>query len=85
MDFLKREIYPVFNHLTTLNPEFEEAIQTYMSSIDPNLHVVYKERKNYEDSVNMLNDKLAAYLDKKQWEAQGSLSTQRFSPLVRSA
>ena len=70
LDFLKREIYPVFNHLETLNPEFEAAVQTYMSSIDPNLHVVYRERKNYEDSVNMLNDKLAAYLDKKQWDAQ---------------
>lgn len=70
LEFLKSEIYPVFNHLRTLDPAFEAAVQNYMSRIDPNLHVVYKERKAYEDSVNILNDKLAAYLDKKQEEAQ---------------
>ncbi|MFT4667860.1 MAG: hypothetical protein ACI9XB_004834, partial [Gammaproteobacteria bacterium] len=70
LDFLKREIYPIFNHLKTLNPVFEQAINAYISKIDPQLHVVYQERKSYENSVNILNDKLAAHLDKKQEEAQ---------------
>ena len=70
LEFLKREIYPVFNHLKTVNPVFEQAVKAYMSKIDPQLHVVYQQRKSYEDSVNMLNDKLAAHLDKKQDEAQ---------------
>ena len=70
LEFLKREIYPVFNHLKTLNPVFEEAVQTYMSKIDPQLHVVYQQRKSYEDSVTMLNDRMAVYLDSKQEEAQ---------------
>ncbi|MFK7937532.1 MAG: GAF domain-containing protein [Saprospiraceae bacterium] len=70
LEFLKREIYPVFNHLKTLNPVFAEAVKGYMSKIDPDLHVVYQQRRSYEDSVNMLNEHLAAYLDKKQEEAQ---------------
>jgi len=70
LEFLKREIYPVFNHLKTMNPIFEKAVKTYMSKIDPQLHVVYQQRKSYEDSVTMLNDKMAAYLDGKQEEAQ---------------
>ncbi|MFK7772171.1 MAG: GAF domain-containing protein [Saprospiraceae bacterium] len=70
LEFLKREIYPVFNHLKTVNPIFEKSIEAYISKIDPHLHVVYEQRKSYEDSVNKLNDKLAAYLDKKQEEAQ---------------
>ena len=70
LEFLRREIYPIFNHLKTVNPIFEKAIDEYISKIDPQLHVVYLERKSYEDSVNLLNDKLAAYLDKKQVEAQ---------------
>ncbi len=70
LEFLKQEIYPVFDHLKTLNPAFEEAVQTYMSYINPQLHVVYQERKSYEDSVTMLNDRMAVYLDAKQEEAQ---------------
>jgi hypothetical protein len=70
LDFLKREIYPVFNHLRTVNPIFEVAVKHYISKIDPKLRVVYQERKAYEDSVTMLNDRLAAYLDKKQEKAQ---------------
>jgi hypothetical protein len=70
LQFLKREIYPVFDHLKTVNPVFEKAVEAYMSKIDPALHVVYQERKSYEDSVAILNDKLAAHLDKKQEEAQ---------------
>ena len=70
LEFLKREIYPVFDHLKTVDPVFEKAVKTYVSKIDPKLHVVYKQRKAYDDSVTMLNDRLAAYLDKKQDEAQ---------------
>ncbi len=70
LEFLKVEIYPVFNHLKTVNPVFEEVVAAYISKIDPNLHVVYQQRKSYEDSVTILNDRLAAYLDKKQDEAQ---------------
>ena len=70
LEFLRREIYPVFNHLKTVNPVFEKSIESYISKIDPQLHVVYEQRKSYEDSVNILNDKLASYLDNKQDEAQ---------------
>ncbi|MCR9290089.1 MAG: GAF domain-containing protein [Bacteroidetes bacterium] len=70
LEFLKGEIYPVFEHLKTVNSDFEVAIEAYMSKVDPQLHVIYQERKSYEDSVTILNDKLAAYLDKKQDEAQ---------------
>jgi hypothetical protein len=70
LEFLRLEIYPVFNHLKTLNPVFEDAVKAYMSKIDPQLHVVYQQRKSYEDSVTMLNDKMAAYLDGEQEKAQ---------------
>ena len=41
-----------------------------MSHIDPELNVVYKKRKDYDDSVTILNEKLSAVLDKRQEEAQ---------------
>jgi hypothetical protein len=70
LDFLRKEIYPVFNHLKDVNPIFRKAVAAYMAEIDPNLHVVYRVRKAYDESVEMLNDQMAAYLDSRQAKAQ---------------
>ena len=70
IDFLKREIYPVFNHIKKLNSSLKELVSVYMNRLDKELQVVYEKRKDYEDGVTLLNDKLASYLDQKQEEAQ---------------
>ena len=70
IDFLKREIYPVFNHIKELNSDLSKKVSIYMDRLDKDLDVVYEKRKEYEKSVTILNDKLAKYLDKKQKEAQ---------------
>ncbi len=70
LEFLKNEIYPVFSHLKKLGPAFQQVVDEYMSHIDPELNVVYKKRKDYDDSVTILNEKLSAVLDQKQEEAQ---------------
>ncbi|WP_046743040.1 GAF domain-containing protein [Kordia zhangzhouensis] len=70
LQFLKRDIYPVFNHLKATDPKLALLITEYINSLDKNLKVVYDKRKEYEDSVNILNKRLANYIDKKQEEAQ---------------
>jgi hypothetical protein len=70
LQFLKKDIYPVFNHLKNSDEEIATVVNTYIDSLDDELQVVYDKRKAYEDSVNILNKKLANYLDKKQEEAQ---------------
>jgi len=70
LEFLKRDIYPVFNHIKKINKELSELVLVYMNRLDANLHVVYDKRKKYENSVTILNEKLANYIDKKQEEAQ---------------
>ena len=70
LDFLKRDIYPVFNHIKEVNTNLSKLVDTYAAKLDKNLKVVYDKRKRYEDSVMLLNDKLASYLDNKQEEAQ---------------
>ncbi len=69
-EFLKRDIYPVFNHLKSINPDLKKDVESYMKNIDQQLHVVYDKRKKYETSVNKLNEELANFLDTKQIEAQ---------------
>ncbi len=70
LDFLKRDIYPVFNHIKQINSDLYNFVDVYMNRLDTDLMVVYEKRKEYEDSVMLLNDKLASYIDKKQEEAQ---------------
>jgi len=70
LEFLKREIYPVFKHIKKLNEELYARVAVYMNRLDKDLKVVYEKRKDYENSVNYLNEKLSKYIDKKQIDAQ---------------
>ena len=70
LEFLKTEIYPVFNHLHTLSSEMHEALLDYEKQLDASLGVVYKQRKDYEQSIKLINDKVSTYLDKMQLAAQ---------------
>lgn len=70
LDFLKQEVYPVFNHIKTLDPEIREAVEDYASKIDPDLGMIYKQRKDYEESVSLINEKIADYLEHQQQIAQ---------------
>tara|TARA_R110002072_G_scaffold1380_5_gene11621 strand:- start:10265 stop:12649 length:2385 start_codon:yes stop_codon:yes gene_type:complete len=70
LDFLKKDIYPVFKHIKDLGKNLSKEVDIYMDRLDSNLHVVYEKRKDYEDSVSLLNDKLAKFIDRKQLEAQ---------------
>ena len=69
-NFLRKEIYPVFNHLKTLDENLNTEVENYMQQIDPQLQVIYDKRKKYEDSVTILNEELANFIDSKQVEAQ---------------
>lgn len=70
ISFLNKEIYPVFNHAKKLNKNLEKLVADYMEMLDPQLQVVYRYRKEYEQNVFVLNEKLANHLDNKQLEAQ---------------
>ncbi|AUC85326.1 GAF domain-containing protein [Polaribacter sp. ALD11] len=70
VDFLQREIYPVFNHIKDINTTLSKKVKIYMNRLDKDLNVVYEKRRDYEESVNLINDKLSKYIDNKQKDAQ---------------
>ena len=70
LGFLKSDVYPVFDHLEKSGPKLEKLISQYKESLDPELNTVYEERKKYDRSVNLINQRLASYLDDKQVVAQ---------------
>lgn len=71
LSFLREDVYPVFEHLKSGSQSLQSLIEGYDQLLDPELHSVYEERKKYDTSVNLINQRLASYLDKKQIEAQG--------------
>ncbi|CAM1342969.1 GAF domain-containing protein [Tenacibaculum amylolyticum] len=70
LSFLKREIYPTFNHIREINTAMHQVVDDYLDMLDDNLQVIYDKRKDYESSVTKLNERLAKYIDKQQEKAQ---------------
>lgn len=70
LSFLQAEVYPVFSHLRTEDSALDELIQQYVDMLNPELKTVYKARRAYDESVNMINKHLAAILDARASEAQ---------------
>ncbi|WP_299338893.1 GAF domain-containing protein [uncultured Psychroserpens sp.] len=68
--FLKEEIEPIFKFQLKKNPELKEDIDDYFSKIDEDLNLIYYYRKNYDDTIMLINKNMASLLDQKQVEAQ---------------
>lgn len=69
-DFIKVEVIPIFDYLKSSDEQLEKMILAYEDAIDSKTETYYNHRKKYDDSVMMINKKLASVIDKKQEEAQ---------------
>ena len=67
--FLTTEIDSLFKHTAKSN-KLTSQISDYYKNIETGIKVVYKHRKAYDDTVTLVNKKMASLLDKKQLEAQ---------------
>lgn len=70
LEFLKHDVDPLLLLLKLRYPEMQEAIQQYFDTLDSDLHVLYKKRKDFEDSLTMINDKVGEIIDCEQTKAQ---------------
>lgn len=68
--FLKKEIEPLLKFQLKKNPRLKADIEDYFSKIDDDLNLIYYYRKNYDDTIMLINKNMAALLDEKQIEAQ---------------
>lgn len=67
---LRTEVEPLFEYLGQNTPELQAVISQYWSNIDPELGVLYKRRKAFEQSTTLLNDAVSDYLDEEEEKAQ---------------
>ncbi|MEP5610704.1 MAG: GAF domain-containing protein, partial [Cyclobacteriaceae bacterium] len=68
--FIKSDVYPVFTHIGKSDSALQKLVDQYNELLDPELNTIYEERKKYDSSVNLINQRLASYLDDKQVVAQ---------------
>ncbi len=70
LNFIQEHVEPLFSHFNFEDEQFEEAIKNYKDSLDPKLKMVYNRRKDFEDSLAMINSCVIKCLDKEQEIAQ---------------
>jgi len=68
--FLHEEVESIFSHLKGFGLKVIRAIDAYESAIDPNVGTVYGLRRDFEESVSILNERLTTYLDQEETDAQ---------------
>ncbi len=70
LDFLRADVEPLFDMLTSYGASVEAKIRTYRESLDPRLEILYKRRKDFEETVALINDTISTFLDRQQASAQ---------------
>ena len=69
-DFLQIEIDALFKHLRSAKPELKKIIDEYFGNLDPQRNIIYRHRKEYEESITRINDALDRFIDQEQKVAQ---------------
>ena len=70
VSFLKEDVEPAFKHLHEKVPESRAAIKDYWSLLDPGIGLVYKRRRDFEESLYAINQLISDYLDEADETAQ---------------
>lgn len=69
-EFLQGQIVSVFNHLRATEPALKNPVESYFAALDPQLGLLYRHRRDYENSITRLNETLSRFVDKEQVAAQ---------------
>jgi hypothetical protein len=66
VELLTGEVHPLLRDVRKRHPQLADSIALYLDGLDPELGIVYKERKAFEESVAILNNTISSYLDQQQ-------------------
>lgn len=74
VDFLTIEVHPFLREICQVpNNKIQSQVDRYFSELDDDLHIIYRDRKDYEESVSMLNHRMGSLLEKSNDEMQKTL------------
>ena len=70
LELLRRDVEPLFGQLDTYGSDVAERVSSYRGALDAELQLVYRRRKEFEQSVAALNDAISMTLDVEEERAQ---------------
>jgi hypothetical protein len=70
LDFLRREIEPVFADLGGIGSTVTEQMIRYRAALDPDVGIVCRRRKEFEQSMATINATISAFLETEQVKIQ---------------
>ena len=68
--YILNEIHPLLDHFKDSSEIVREKINSYFELLDPKIGMVYNARKDFDQTLSLINKKMASLLDKKQETAQ---------------
>ena len=68
--FIQQVIEPIFDQLANFSPQVAEKIASYRAALDPQMQTIYRSRRDFEASLKLINETIAAYLDQEENKAQ---------------
>ena len=71
LDFIRHVVEPVFDHIQGFNQKVRGKIEAYRAALDTNMGALYRKRKDFEESITLINETITSYLDKEEETAQG--------------
>lgn len=72
-DFLHNDVDLLLNHLRTLDPQLARRVDRYLSCVDPDYGVTYRQCRAFENSVREINRTISTYLDAEEAKMQAAL------------
>ena len=69
-EVIKNHVEPIFKYLKDNNACLKPIIEAYHQAMDPDLGILYKRRKNFEESLTRINQTVSDYLDQEEEKAQ---------------
>ncbi len=68
--FIQRVIEPIFDQLADFGAPVAKKIAAYWAALDQQMKTIYRSRRGFEDSLKLINETMATYLDQEEAKAQ---------------
>ena len=69
--FLRQHVEPLFEQVVDFGPAVRDTLGAYRAALDSDLGTVYRQRRDYEESMTLVSDTISSYLDAEEELAQG--------------
>jgi len=68
--YILNEIHPLLDHFKVGNEIVKQKVEAYFKALDSKIGMIYNARKDFDQTLSLINKKMASLLDKKQETAQ---------------